>query len=55
VPDLIAFGVVKRIPINSLHVESCFHLSSDHSPVIITVNSKIIPKTSAPTLSTKKN
>jgi len=47
VPDLIDFGVVKRIPINSLHVETSFDLSSDHSPVITTMNSKIIPKTSA--------
>ena len=44
VPDLIAFGVVKRIPINSLHLDSSFDLSSDHSPVIITMNSKIFLK-----------
>jgi hypothetical protein len=48
------FGIVKRITINSLHVESSFDLSSDHSSVIITMNSKIIPKTSVQTLSTKK-
>jgi hypothetical protein len=53
VPDLIDFGVVKRIPTNSPYVESSFDLSSDHSAVIITLNSKIIPKTSAPTLSIK--
>jgi hypothetical protein len=52
VPDLIDFGVVKGIPTNGLHAESSFDLSSDHSPVI-TLNSKIIPKTSAPTLRKK--
>ena len=54
VPGLIDFSVVKRIPINSLHVESSFDLSFDHSPVVITMNSKIIPKTITQTLSTKK-
>jgi len=54
VPELIDFSVVKRIPINSLHVESSFDLSFDHSPVVITMNSKIIPKTITQTLSTKK-
>jgi hypothetical protein len=49
VPDLIHFGVVKRIPTNNLHAKSSFDLSSDHCPVIVTLNSKIIPKTSAPT------
>jgi len=53
VPDLIDFGVVKRIPVNSLHAESSFDLSSNHSPVIITIHSKIIPQTSPPILSTK--
>jgi hypothetical protein len=54
VPDLIDFDVVKRIPINSLHVETSLHMSSGHSPVIITLHSRIIPKPSAPNLSTKK-
>ena len=54
VPDLIDFGVVKRIPVNSLNAESSFDRSSDHSPVIITIRSRIIPQTSPPTLSTKK-
>jgi hypothetical protein len=51
VGDLIDFGVAKRIPLNSLHAESSFDLSSDHSPVIITTHSRIIPQTSPPTLS----
>jgi hypothetical protein len=55
VPDLIDFGVVKRIARNSRHAKSSFDLSSDQSPVIVTINSRIIPKTSAAILSTKKN
>jgi len=53
VPDLIDLAVVTRMPLNSLHAEYSFDLSSDHSPVIITIYSKIIPQTSLPTLSTK--
>jgi hypothetical protein len=53
VPDLIDFGVVKGIPTLSIHAESSFDLSSDHSPVIINVHSKIILQPSPPTLSTK--
>jgi hypothetical protein len=54
VPDLLDFGVAKRIPISRLHAEPSLHLSSDHSPVIITLHSRIILKLSAPTLSNKK-
>jgi hypothetical protein len=53
VPDLIDLAVVKRRPLNSLHVEYSFDLSSEHFPLIITIYSKIIPQTSSPTLSTK--
>jgi len=54
VPDLIYFGIVKRLPVYSLRAESSFDLSSDHSPVIITIHSKIIIQTNPPTLSTKQ-
>jgi len=37
VPDLIEFGVPKRIHVNSLLAESSFDLSWDHSPVIVTI------------------
>jgi len=55
VPDLIYTGIVKRLPVRSLRAQSSFDLSSDHSPVIITIHSKIIPQTNPPTLSTKQN
>jgi hypothetical protein len=53
VPDLLDLGVVRGIPIHSLRAESSHDLSSDHSPVIITLHSKISPQTGAPTLSTR--
>ena len=52
-PELIDFRIVKRIPVNSLYAESSFDLSSDHSPIILTIHSRIIPQTNPPTLSTK--
>jgi hypothetical protein len=54
VPDLINFDAVKRISVNRLHTETSFDLSSNHSPVIITLNSTVIPKTSPPTQRKKK-
>ena len=51
---LIDFGIVKRISINNLHEESSFDLSSDHPPVIININWKIIPTFCSPTLNTKQ-
>ena len=40
-PDLIDFAVVKGINPNYFTAKSCLDLSSDHSPVIITLNTKI--------------
>jgi endonuclease/exonuclease/phosphatase family metal-dependent hydrolase len=37
-PDLLDFCVTKGIPSASASVRSCFDLSSDHSPVLITLN-----------------
>ena len=53
-PDLIDFGVVKRIPTQNLHAESSFDLSSDHSPIITIVSSRFTPNTRIPTLSSKE-
>lgn len=50
-PDVIDFGVTKNIPRELVHTESSFDLSSDHSPVIITLfDSQSL--TSSPELST---
>lgn len=44
IPDLIDFAVTKGIPDNHLNAHSCLDLSSDHSPIIITVSTRIINK-----------
>jgi len=41
IPNLLNFGLTRDIPKNSCSTESYFDLSSDHSPVIIILNSKI--------------
>ena len=53
VPDLLDFGILKRIPVRTLHAESSFDLSLGHFPVLITIHSKILPQPCPPTLSTK--
>jgi hypothetical protein len=42
-PDLVDFCVTKGIPPASAVATSCFHLSSDHSPVLITIASHALP------------
>ena len=37
IPDVIDFGVVKNIPIETIHVEASLELSSDHTPTIVTI------------------
>jgi hypothetical protein len=36
IPDLLDFGVMKRIPAYAIQAEAGLDLSSDHSPIIIT-------------------
>jgi hypothetical protein len=43
-PDLVDFGIIRGIPKDYCHTESFFELSSDHSPIIFTINSKIMIK-----------
>lgn len=54
IPDVIDICVVKGIPGNCLKAKSCLELSSDHSPVIMTVSSRIISKPKTLTLSSKR-
>lgn len=54
IPDVIDFCVTKGIASNYLKAESSTDLSSDHSPIIITVASKIIIKPKPPTLFNNK-
>src|SRR6476661_823461 len=49
IPDVIDFGVVKNIPIETIHVEASLDLSSDHTPTIVTIMNpnRIVPPTTA--------
>lgn len=54
IPDVIDFCVVKGIALNYLKAESSFELSSDHSPILVSLSAKIIDTPSAPTLTNQK-
>ena len=41
-PDLIDFFITKNIKHEHLKIESCFELSSDHSPIILKFESNVI-------------
>ena len=43
-PDLLDFFVVKNISINYLTINECDELSSDHSPIILTLSERVILK-----------
>lgn len=49
-PDTIDFCVTKGIARNYMSAESCMDLSSDHSPIILTVGTKVIIKPKTATL-----
>ncbi|XP_011063431.1 PREDICTED: RNA-directed DNA polymerase from mobile element jockey-like [Acromyrmex echinatior] len=44
IPDVIDFYVIKNINKRYLKVQSCLELSSDHSPVLLSVCSKVFKK-----------
>jgi len=49
-PDLLDFGIIKGIAKNYCRTKFCLKLSSDHSPVIFIINSKIMTKNKPCTL-----
>ena len=53
-PDLIDFAVVQQIPMNTLQAETSLDLSSDHSPVVITITLRPVPNPRTPTVSTSR-
>lgn len=53
-PDVLDIFVAKGIPYNYLLAESCLDLSSDHSPVIVTLSTTVVLKT-RPTILYNKN
>lgn len=54
IPDLLDFCVTKGISSNYISVKSCLDLSSDHSPVLISINTQIIKKPIPITLCNKR-
>ena len=42
IPDLLDFLVTKGVSRSHLTIQSCYELSSDHTPVILTINDSII-------------
>lgn len=54
VPDVLDFFVTKGIANNFTHLESNDDLSSDHSPVILTLNETLMQKDNLPRLTTKR-
>lgn len=53
-PDLIDFYIGKGISVNYIHVENREDLSSDHSPVLMTISDQITMKECPPRLVTHK-
>jgi hypothetical protein len=49
--DLLDFCVTKGIPSASAVANSCFDLSSDHTPVLITLTPQALPSETSPRLS----
>ena len=44
ISDLLDFFVTKGIPLNKVNIDSSYNLSSDHLPVILTLNFTIFEK-----------
>ena len=53
IPDLLDFCVIKNISLKYMKAESCQDLSSDHSPVIITLSTNILYNEESPTLTSR--
>jgi hypothetical protein len=53
-PDLLDFCVTKGIPRDSALPTSCFDLSSDHSPVLITLSPSVLNQAPPPRVSNNK-
>ena len=51
-PDLLNFLVARGIPANCFQIESAFEPSSDHSPVIATIDASTVNNTAFTTLTT---
>lgn len=54
IPDVLDFFITNGIGKTYINVESSLELSSDHTPVIMTISTALIHKTTNPTLHNKK-
>lgn len=54
IPDLIDFYIAKGISKNYIHLQNCSELSSDHTPVIMTISESVIQKQDTPFLVNNK-
>jgi hypothetical protein len=52
-PDLVDFCVTKGISQDFTVAESCFDLSSDHSPVLITLEAHMLNQDKQPSLNNR--
>jgi hypothetical protein len=53
-PDLLDFGITKGIPAHNIQAVAGFDLSSDHSPVLLNMHTRIATQSGPPTLSSKQ-
>lgn len=54
IPDVIDFCIVKGVDLKKITTESCLDLSSDHSPIILSIHSQTVKKEIQPSLFNKK-
>lgn len=54
IPDLIDFFIYKNISLSFLHIEEGYDMSSDHSPIILTLSEFIVQKQIQTSLVNKK-
>ena len=54
IPDLIDFFIIKNIPTNYIMINENNELSSDHTPIVLTLSENIIQKPHNPTLVNKR-
>jgi hypothetical protein len=52
-PDLLDFCVTKGIATQKVSVDSCLELTSDHTPIIVTMHTHFLPQPKKPSLHNK--
>ena len=53
IPSLVDFFVLKRIAVNYISIEELYDLSSNHSPIILTLTITVIKKSLPPLMTNK--